>query len=237
MARGRFVDKGTCLDKKINSFSVESELGFILLLTHTDCEGRVFGDPEVVKSLIFPRRKEITIDMVEGFIKEWQSNEMVFWYEYNGDKYIQFVNFEKHQIGLRKDREVASDIPEYTAKDCRNDDGIMSENIPLKLKVKLKDKPKLSEDKGELRGNILDEEFKSMHKTIFNNTFNDEWWRVMEEAPKELDGETLKVKVDNQRIIEEVNKRSRVVQKQIVNCGLSFRSFILEGEYGEVGVR
>ena len=83
----------------------------------------------------------------------------------------------------------------------------------------------------------LNDEFRIMHKTIFNNTFNDEWWRVMEEAPKELDGETLKVKVDNQRIIEEVNKRSRAVQKQIVNCGLSFRSFILEGEYGEVGVR
>jgi len=144
MARGRFIDKGTCLDKKINSFSIESELGFILLLTHADCEGRVFGDPEVVKSLIFPRRKEITPEMMGSFIDEWTAAGMIILYDVEDDTYIQFVNFEKHQKGLRKDREPVSTIPEYSAGSIRQSSGNHPEESPVKLS-----KVKLSQDKGK----------------------------------------------------------------------------------------
>ena len=137
MARGRFVDKGTCLDKKINSLSVDSELGFILLLTHADCEGRVFGDPEIVRSFIFPRRKEITVEMVEGFIKEWHDAGMIVWYEAEDDMYIQFVNFEKHQIGLRKEKEAPSTIPPYIKEEGRSKGGNGTDKGRVKLKVKL----------------------------------------------------------------------------------------------------
>ena len=73
----------------------------------------------------------------------------------------------------------------------------------------------------------LDDEFKALHQTIFSGSFNKTWWDVMESAPKELDGAVLKVKVDNPKIVNEVNGRSKSTQKHIEDCGFQFTSFEL----------
>ena len=112
MAKGRFISKEICLDKRVNELSDSwSMLGFTWLITHADCEGRIYGDPAIVKSLIFPRQAEISIEMVQGFIDEWEAAGLIKIYEAEGDIYIEFPNFDKHQVGLRKDREPASNIP------------------------------------------------------------------------------------------------------------------------------
>lgn len=112
MAKGRFISKEISLDKRVNELSDGfSMVGFTWLITHADCEGRTYGDPAIVKSLIFPRRTDITIEMVENYIWEWQSAGLINLYESDGDIYIEFPNFEKHQTGLRKDREAKSTIP------------------------------------------------------------------------------------------------------------------------------
>ena len=140
MAKGRFISKEICLDKKVNDLSDPwSVVGFTWLITHADCEGRVFGDPAVVRSLLFPRKQEITIEMVEGYIKEWHNAGMIIWYEANGDKYIQFPNFETHQRGLRKDREAPSIIPPFIADKVQSNSGATPEQLPVKLsKVKIR---------------------------------------------------------------------------------------------------
>ena len=112
MARGRFISKEITLDKKVNSLSsAYSMLAFTWLLTHTDGYGRVYGDPAVVKSIIFPRRQDVTVDDVEGYIREWSDTGLVVWYEVAGDKYIEFPNFSKHQVGLNMTKEAKSNIP------------------------------------------------------------------------------------------------------------------------------
>lgn len=132
MAKGRFISKEICLDKRVNELSdSNSILGFTWLITHLDCEGRTYGDPAIVKSLIFPRRPEITIEMVEYYIKEWAEAGLIILYEAD-DIYIQFPNFDKHQVGLRKDREPASIISELT-EDCR----IIAGKYPAEVNVKL----------------------------------------------------------------------------------------------------
>ena len=73
----------------------------------------------------------------------------------------------------------------------------------------------------------LNESFKTMHNSLFNNTFNKTWWKIMEEAPKELDGKTLKIFVNNSKMVAEVNGRGKIAQKQIIHCGLPFTSFEL----------
>jgi len=112
MARGRFISQEITKDKKINSLSDDtSRLAFTWLLTMTDCEGRTYGDPAIVRSMVFPRRSNVTVEQMESYIIEWHNSGMVIWYEADGDKWIVFPNFEKHQVGLRKDKEAPSVIP------------------------------------------------------------------------------------------------------------------------------
>ena len=246
MARGRFVDKGTCLDKKINSFSVESELGFILLLTHTDCEGRVFGDPEIVRSFIFPRRSQITVAMVEGFIKEWHDAGMIVWYEAEDDKYIQFINFEKHQIGLRKDREIPSTIPPYTKEVVRKKSGNIPEEIPVKLKVKLSK----VKDEVEVEGDNDNPQSKELITTFCNRTKlkagkdaeetasylcnagvnNSDVINAIEFLKHSSQHKCVEFKSIKASAIIEMDKRKNNTDPE------DYRRYI-KGEYGEVGVR
>jgi len=156
MARGRFVSKDVCIDKKVNDLKDPwAMLGFTWLITHADVDGRTYGDPELVKSLIFPRQREITDEDVERFIRQWQDAKMIEWYEVEGEKFIQFLNFEKHQVGIRRDKEPVSNIPanpltireeRLVAENVRNDGGKAAEVVrnddgksPPEVKEKLRE--------------------------------------------------------------------------------------------------
>jgi len=156
MARGRFVSKEISIDKKVNELKDPwSMLGFTWLITQADVDGRTYGDPELVKSMIFPRQREISVEDVERFIQQWVDAGMIDWYEVDGEKFIQFLNFEKHQVGIRRDKEPASCIPENPekplpsmpmAEQWRNNGGTMAENVrnnggkcPPEVKEKLRE--------------------------------------------------------------------------------------------------
>jgi len=113
MGRGRFITNAISKDKRINQLSDDtSRLGFTWLITFADREGRTYGDPAIVRSMLFPRREDISIRQMEGYIREWADLKLVVWYEADGDLYIYFPAFEKNQTGMRKNREPASHIPE-----------------------------------------------------------------------------------------------------------------------------
>jgi len=145
MARGRFIEKKICIDKTVNDLSCfESMLGFTWLIAHLDCEGRTYGDPAVVRSFVFPRRNDISIEQMESFIKEWHDAGLIVWYEVDGDKYIYFPKFKNYQVGLNPEREAKSVIP--THERVRNKSGVGQEQIPVNVKVK----GKVLSDKGEV---------------------------------------------------------------------------------------
>jgi len=118
MARGRFISNDIIADKEINELSSDtSRLAYIFLITLADCEGRVIGDPVYLASVLFPRRREVTPDMIRSFIIEWINAGFIVWYETpNGEKAIQLINWGKHQKGLRKDREAPTNFPD--PKEC-----------------------------------------------------------------------------------------------------------------------
>src|SRR3990167_2527107 len=112
MARGRIISNEIARDKKINDLSDDtSRLAFTWLLTFADVEGRTHGDPALIRSMVFPRRTDITIERIESYIQEWHDSGLVVWYEADGDQWICFPQFNKHQPNLRKDREAPSAIP------------------------------------------------------------------------------------------------------------------------------
>ena len=152
MARGRFISSSIITDRQINDLSNDTcRLAYTWAITLADREGRVTGEPDLLLAQLFPRRiSEIKPSTIEGYIREWVDAGFVTWYEgSDGDRVLQFVNFEKHQVGLRKEREQASafDAPD----DCRIIDGHTPEQIPVKLiKDNLNNNNKVSQ--GNLAG-------------------------------------------------------------------------------------
>lgn len=151
MSRGRFISKEICFDKKVNELSSsDSMLAFTWLIPHLDMNGCTYGEAAVVRSMVFPRRSDITIEMMESYIQEWSEKGLVVLYEYDGERFIWFPNFEKHQIGIDKRRETSSIPPpelcgnySATSRDlCGDDSATSREECPLKFKLndKLNDK-------------------------------------------------------------------------------------------------
>lgn len=141
MARGRMITNEIARDKKVNELSCDtSRLAFTWLITFADVEGRTYGDPVLVKNMLFPRRDDITTEQMITYISEWAEAGLIIWYETRGDKWITFPNFRRHQPNLRVDREPASIIPEPNhdagdmTADCRILAGVLPEHIPVKLR-------------------------------------------------------------------------------------------------------
>lgn len=112
MARGRIINSKICMDRKVNELSDDtSRLAFTWLITFADCEGRTPGEPIILCSMLFPRRRDMPEEQMEGYIREWAESGMVVWYKVKEDMFIEFLNFEDNQPNLRKDREAASVIP------------------------------------------------------------------------------------------------------------------------------
>jgi len=147
MPRGRFLNKEICIDRKVNELSCyESMLAFTWIIPHLDCNGLTYGDPAVVRSMVFPRRNDITLEQMESYINEWQEKGLINIYTKGDEKYIWFPNFAKHQIGLKKEREAKSGIPlpdNFPTEPDKNQDnipqvsGIGTESIGNNLNVNL----------------------------------------------------------------------------------------------------
>jgi hypothetical protein len=84
---------------------------FTWMITFADKEGRLFGDPALIRGTIFPRNEKITIKKVESYLQEMAEVGLILWYEARGDKFVLFPGFSDSQIGLRKDKEPDSGYP------------------------------------------------------------------------------------------------------------------------------
>jgi hypothetical protein len=112
MARGRILSKKISLNRAVDNLSNDtSRLAFTWLIAHLDCRGRIHGDPLVLKSIVFPRRTDVTTDMMRDYITEWVKEKLVVWYEVNGDLWLQFPKFRENQPGLKDERETDSGFP------------------------------------------------------------------------------------------------------------------------------
>ena len=138
MAKGRMIAKAISLDEKVNALPDDTcRLLFTWLITHLDCEGRMYGDPQTVKSIVFPRRS-ISVRKVEYYLNFLEKRELIFRYCVNGNQYLWMKNFEKHQVGLKKEREARSQIPPITQDLIRSDVGSKVGYSPTEVKVKVK---------------------------------------------------------------------------------------------------
>src|SRR3954468_23026240 len=107
MANGRFISKGISSNEQLGRVSWQADLLFTKCIGHLDVEGRITGNPRLLKSRVVPLRAEITIELIPGLIKELaaalrhEGESLVMPYEVNGQQVLAFPGFRRIQKGLR----------------------------------------------------------------------------------------------------------------------------------------
>jgi len=164
MPRGRFISKSISLDAKVDKLSTDrAKLLWTWMIPQIDVAGRLYGSAAIIRSVVFPRRPDISIEEIEVYLQEMHDLGLVVRYSVDGDQYLHFPNFAKHQVGLRPDRETPSIIPPWPGEaraqnnegatpaqppdiipeEVQSKSGVAPEVVPPKLKLKSKSKSKL----------------------------------------------------------------------------------------------
>lgn len=102
MAEKRMISKVISISEKVSNLpDVFDMLLFTWMIPHTDDFGRMAGSPAKVKALVVALLDRTKAD-VEASLERLNKEGLIIWYEIDGEKIVQIVNFEKHQQGLHK---------------------------------------------------------------------------------------------------------------------------------------
>lgn len=129
MARGRLLNRTVCASLKFHLLSNDTcRLLATWTIAHLDMNGVFYGSATMVKSHVFPRRVDVSLEDIEGYIQEMIALDLIYRFEANGDVWQCWPGFAENQPNLRRDRE----RPEYPlppgidgkmTADYRHDDG------------------------------------------------------------------------------------------------------------------
>lgn len=72
MAKGRMLDNSISTSRKVNKLSLRSALIYTWGFSHTDDWGCISSDPEVIKAVVFPMKKEVRVSDIIQFIIDAQ---------------------------------------------------------------------------------------------------------------------------------------------------------------------
>jgi len=185
MARRRMLSRRVSQSKKVNKLPLKAQIVWTWTIPFLDDYGCYTGDPEDIKTEVFPKNKKISEKDIRQALERMAEVGLVLWYSVNGDGLVQqYQNFDNFQT-FKGDRTRKSDYPQYQPEK----EGFVpvgNQRIPetsLKLskvklsKVKLKDKIEVFENfrktyPGKKRG--LDTEFDNFQKK------HSDWKRVVE---------------------------------------------------------
>lgn len=121
MPNGRFVSRSISMNEQLAGVSLTADFFFQRMIPHLDNEGRLNGNPAVLKGLVCPLRGEITIENIPALLVELGAaldaagHSMLVWYEVGAQRVLAFPRFEDHQTGMKKDRERQSRLPSPSA--------------------------------------------------------------------------------------------------------------------------
>jgi hypothetical protein len=108
MARSRNIKPGFFTNDVLAQCSVSARLLFIGLWTVADREGRLEDRPVRIKAVLFPFEK---CD-VEKCLDQLSEHGFIIRYAANGGRFIQIVNFNKHQCPHMKEPESSIPAPD-----------------------------------------------------------------------------------------------------------------------------
>jgi hypothetical protein len=110
VARARNIKPAICLNDVLAGFAHWVRLLFIYLWTIADRSGRLVDNPKRIGAALFPYEPGLPFD--EG-LQQLHNDGFIQRYAVNDDRFIQIVNWSKHQNPHPK--EARSTIPEFTS--------------------------------------------------------------------------------------------------------------------------
>jgi hypothetical protein len=116
MPEGRFVSKSIAYSGQLKKVSLEADFLFMRMIPHLDRDGRLDGDPDVVRAVACPLRSEMTPELVATCLAELDAEALLVWYEIDNQKVLWFPAFREHQQGMKPDRERPSRLPSVDAQ-------------------------------------------------------------------------------------------------------------------------
>jgi hypothetical protein len=242
MATGRMIqrkiskshDVAALIDRVSDAMGAEhgayAALLFSWCIAHQDVEGRMHGDPRLVRSDVFPLVERVTTAHVTAYLVHMQSIGLVAWYEVAGRKWLAFPGFESSQPGMRKDREPPSEIPppeEGTRIDAGNmpaDCRISAGKPPAEVEEKRSRNEVEKKDRSASPKAVLDGD-ESAAQSLCTH-FAAEWVRQFSPA----DGKPPKVEYPDVKAARDLVKRHGLeLAKELVNAYLAdHEAFLLK---------
>jgi len=126
MARGRMLNQTVCASLKFQHLPDDTcRLLATWIIPHLDLNGVFYADPAMVKSAVFPRRADIGVDDVAGYLDAIEEIGLIVRFEAKGDVWQWWPGFPDNQVGLRRDRE-STTYPEPPSENV----GSVPEPIP-----------------------------------------------------------------------------------------------------------
>lgn len=83
--------------KSVNSLTDFQFRVWLYLITYVDDYGRGSADPELLKGLVFTRRKGVTEGQIEKALADLANTGMISLYEVDGESFFCFPNWHLHQ--------------------------------------------------------------------------------------------------------------------------------------------
>lgn len=118
MPEGRFVSRGIAHSEQLAAVPLEADFLFTRCIPHLDRDGRMSGNPTIIKAMVCPLRPEITPGSIPDLVRTLSGVGLVRWYECDGKQILEFPKFAAHQKGMKYDREAASRYPAFDSKCC-----------------------------------------------------------------------------------------------------------------------
>ena len=141
MPQGRIILKAISESKKLSNLSCDgARLLYTWLIPHLDVNGCFSGDPEVVRGKVFTRLKK-SVEIVEKYLSELESADLVVRYPANGDIFLCVPDFTDKQPHLQPSKEGKPRIPEPTPDQLRSNShrSKVKQSKVKQSKVKTKD--------------------------------------------------------------------------------------------------
>ena len=118
MARGRMIRRRISYSKKYASVkSWRARELYLLMLPHTDAEGRLEACTLLLKGQVVPLLP-YSPKQIQDALEQLHEADLIYLYESGGEQYLEFTQFHKFNV-VRADREAKSDIPEPESPNSR----------------------------------------------------------------------------------------------------------------------
>lgn len=111
--RARNIKPGFYRDEDLADLPLLARFLFPGLWLLADCEGRLEDRPKRIKAELLPYDDDVSIGTVHDCLQKLADGGFIRRYEAEQSRYIEVINFKKHQNPHKKEREAGSQIPPF----------------------------------------------------------------------------------------------------------------------------